>query len=980
MPVSYSDFNESFGQIWVLFVSVVAAGGDRTASFYLFDLFILICSVRLRQFMCGDGTRDDTIRLTMPRPYYHHRPSTWSAFVIHFVIPMTFLIIVSNFEVEQIPALSSFLTKRLLIGVAGVGGVDESAVTSTTYDTNEEKNGVAVSSTKTKEESGLKSQTSSSTSQYQRETDAAIARGRAKRSQPKQQQNTNTVKVPNAPQQTEMYKQMEDNIERLRSVYERTKRQNDDEDDNDDDWPNTYVVSAIQYADYLRHRDTTIHDGGTYQMTAIDVYTSAIQTLERIRRQAIANGKDVRYPDDTSSSSSSSSSIISLLPQSFFSSSYNGLNRELFLDVDTKSIDGALCAAYTGLGKVYFMSNMFTLAVSSYDRCLLLYDNTYLDSLTYRAQALLILGKYDDAGRDYIHVLRTDTERLFVDAITGLAKILVAKDDAVPGGWDYLIELLNMEIPHQTNAYKKAVSSSSTNANAAGQIVKHHADALKRMHHAMFVYHDVKTMNASMAWKHLSKGNKYKLSTIPPFNVNVERERIARTKAVFRKSFFPSGIGSQTRAPIFIIGFVRSGSTLLERILDAHPLIVGTGEDSVFNGRLDYIRNEIVQASVSGDLRVLHETVTRLGDDVVADMKSRWETIDAVTSERENGDVDDDIIDRPYPTRFADKMLTNYNNVGFIHLLFPNALILHVARQPMDTLLSAYKHDFPPGGLDYTSDFVGLAELYHSYRDVMQHWDTVLPGRVTHVRYEDMVTDLPTIAPGIIKAAGVPWDPTVLDFHKKKQAVNTLSTTQVRKGLYSHHFESWKRYEQFLGPLIELVGSEVKYDLKTTLPTVMALSSVGTVIDNGDEFLSIGIPQVVVLIRHGEKDASDDLNKRGRERAKCLANHFKNASFTHLFAFIDKRTHRPVETITPLSEMTGVLIDTSFDRDDVQGLVKHISELPESSKVLICWEHSYLKKIAERLGVKKVHKYKSDEYDLQWTVQNGLLASTHEHC
>ena len=93
-------------------------------------------------------------------------------------------------------------------------------------------------------------------------------------------------------------------------------------------------------------------------MTAIDVYTSAIQTLERIRRQAIANGKDVRYPDDTSSSSSSSSSKISLLPQSFFSSSYNGLNRELFLDIDTKSIDGALCAAYTGLGKVYFMSNM----------------------------------------------------------------------------------------------------------------------------------------------------------------------------------------------------------------------------------------------------------------------------------------------------------------------------------------------------------------------------------------------------------------------------------------------------------------------------------------------------------------------------------------------------------------------------------------------------------------------------------------------
>jgi hypothetical protein len=57
-----------------------------------------------------------------------------------------------------------------------------------------------------------------------------------------------------------------------------------------------------------------------------------------------------------------------------------------------------------------------------------------------------------------------------------------------------------------------------------------------------------------------------------------------------------------------------------------------------------------------------------------------------------------------------------------------------------------------------------------------------------------------------------------MDFHKKKQAVNTLSTTQVRKGIYSHHFNEWKRYEEFLHPLLELVGSEVEYDLKTTLP------------------------------------------------------------------------------------------------------------------------------------------------------------------
>lgn len=99
-------------------------------------------------------------------------------------------------------------------------------------------------------------------------------------------------------------------------------------------------------------------------------------------------------------------------------------------------------------------------------------------------------------------------------------------------------------------------------------------------------------------------------------------------------------------------------------------------------------------------------------------------------------------------------MLTNYYNVGFIHLLYPNALILHVAREPMDTIFSAYKHEFPPGTLDYTSDMEALAELYHAYRDLIEHWDQVLPGRVTHVRYQDMVNDMPGVARAIISASG----------------------------------------------------------------------------------------------------------------------------------------------------------------------------------------------------------------------------------
>lgn len=442
-------------------------------------------------------------------------------------------------------------------------------------------------------------------------------------------------------------------------------------------------------------------------MEAIRVYLRAVELMESRWREEVKNGVNTRARGGDAEADVDADEV-----------GKESLHRELFLDYENKSTEGLLCAVYTSLGKVYFMSNMFQRAVESYEHCLA-YDDTYLDALTYRGQANIILGRYAEAGRDYIRVLQLDTERIFVDAFTGLSKVLSAKEDVVEGGWDALIGVLDVELPRHTTAYEAAKAAN----NEIG--MKHFADSLKRMHHAMFQYHDVKTKDAPEAWAHLHKGNQYKMSTVAPFPQDFEKQRVQAVKQVFGKDFFPKGIGSKTRTPIFIIGFVRSGSTLLERILDAHPLIVGTGEDSVFNGRLDYIRNEIVAASQVGELSVLHNTVKKLADDVVEDMIQRWEIIDA-NSRSVDTDTDEDTETKTSegrkPIRFADKMLTNYMNVGFIHLLFPHALILHVAREPMDTIFSAYKHDFPSGGLDYTSEFQGLAQLYHSYRDVMEHW------------------------------------------------------------------------------------------------------------------------------------------------------------------------------------------------------------------------------------------------------------------
>ena len=329
------------------------------------------------------------------------------------------------------------------------------------------------------------------------------------------------------------------------------------------------------------------------------------------------------------------------------------------------------------------------------------------------------------------------------------------------------------------------------------------------MHLAMYSYHDNQTLDLEKGWYHLNAAQNYKISVLPPYNNLLEQRKVQTLTQVFQKGFWPHGVGSSSRTPIFIIGFPRSGSTLLERVLDSHSQIAGTGEDSIFNGMLNEIRNDIVKASTNQSSKSIQDVVHKRAKQLNNLTRERWIDIERNMHKKTkiNG----------IPKRFVDKMLMNYFNVGFIHLLFPGALILHVIREPMDTLFSAYKHDFPPGNLDYTSDFASLAHMYSNYRNIMDHWDNVLPGRVTHVRYEDLVNDMPAMARTIISATGLNWEEDVLNFHKKKQAVNTLSTGQVRKGVYKDSIQSWKRYENQLQPLVDMMGSYVQHTFKTTV-------------------------------------------------------------------------------------------------------------------------------------------------------------------
>jgi hypothetical protein len=140
------------------------------------------------------------------------------------------------------------------------------------------------------------------------------------------------------------------------------------------------------------------------------------------------------------------------------------------------------------------------------------------------------------------------------------------------------------------------------------------------------------------------------------------------------------------------------------------------------------------------------------------------------------------------------------------------------------------------------------------------------------------------------------------------------------------------------------------------------------------------LPQLARLIRHAEKDKKDDLSPRGRQRATCLAQRYRNTGITHLFAYDDKPSRRPVETITPLANALGLDIDVRYKRDEVKELVAAIGALDADAVVLVCWEHTVLRSIAHHLGVDSPPDYPSDEYDREWTVTEGALKQSSEDC
>jgi Flp pilus assembly protein TadD len=287
------------------------------------------------------------------------------------------------------------------------------------------------------------------------------------------------------------------------------------------------------------------------------------------------------------------------------------------------------------------------------------------------------------------------------------------------------------------------------------------------------------------AWTEANVLHRKRLS----FDITAAETRLDAIAAAFEPALMErlANSGVRDRRPIFVVGMPRSGTTLIEQILSAHPAVQGGGELRAMG---DAIGAKTLEA---GPFPAWASTLdaadcTRLGRDYLGRLP------------------------RPAPgkTHITDKAVSNVETVGLIDLCLPDAVIVHCRRDARDAALSCFATRFSEGQ-DFAYDLVELGRYWRACERLIDHWRAILPeGRVLQVDYEAVVGDLEGQARRLIAHCGLDWDPACLGFHESGRPVRTASAAQVRQPLYAHSVGRWRQLEGRLGPLIEALGGRTE--------------------------------------------------------------------------------------------------------------------------------------------------------------------------
>lgn len=422
-------------------------------------------------------------------------------------------------------------------------------------------------------------------------------------------------------------------------------------------------------------------------------------------------------------------------------------------------------------------------AIDHYRACIRVQPN-HLPAILNLAKALSLDGQHDAAYECCEQVLRRDPRNAL--ALLGKARWLI-RQKAYDEAWAILEPLLETE------------PASADLALNYLRLSGHHGrdeDAIRYTEQVLagnLPPETRRTLLFMLARKQESRGDHaaafeffQRANGIVPYPYNPAENRLQVEARIqrFSRDFLqraPEITVSPSRRLIFVVGMPRSGTSLVEQILDSHPEVAGLGE------RLDinYIHAQLEQLSQQNpDREPLHDA--RLLAPIV---EQYYERIKALS---------------PGVHWIVDKLPHNFMHLGIISILFPTARIVHCRRNPLDTSLSIYFQDFNASHA-YSNDLENIGHHYLDYRRMMQHWQQVLPQPIFNLDYEALVHEPEPIVQALLEFCGLDWEPRCLEFHKNRRIVTTASEDQVTKPLYTSSVERWRRYAPYIEPLRRLL-------------------------------------------------------------------------------------------------------------------------------------------------------------------------------
>ncbi len=404
------------------------------------------------------------------------------------------------------------------------------------------------------------------------------------------------------------------------------------------------------------------------------------------------------------------------------------------------------------LGRIELALGQQQRALDAFDKALRLEPESIVLAME-RADVLVALGRMDEAAKVYRKAIAADVRKVVAMISLGYTTVF-APDDPIPAQMVALLETKDLP-PKARRALRYA----------AGKALV-----------------DQKKYDAGFAQFLASKQE-----DAERFPLDQHLAVFAKIKEKFGAAFIQSmrALGHPSARPVFIVGMPRSGTTLVEQILASHGKIAGAGE-------LPDIRILAQELGFGDeDTDLFYRNLTSLSEAQIRKLATRY----LATLKRHSREA----------AYVVDKMPHNFELLGFIAILFPNAKIIHCKRDPMDTCVSCFTQQFTDAH-GYNQDLTTLGRYYRAYDDLMSHWHAVLPGRIYDGHYERVIDDQATASHAPIDWIGVPWDDACQAFHTTERLVHTPSRWQVRQPIYKTSLRRWQKFADHLQPLQAALG------------------------------------------------------------------------------------------------------------------------------------------------------------------------------